>query len=181
MADDGDSKLTNLFARVARGKLDAFEQLFGEWAQPLRNYAFALTRRDDDADDAVAEAMLGLMKQGKRLRSVRKPKAYLFAAVRHAAWQNGRASKTSSASLDTTECDAPAAPGQDPAASLAVKDALMALPDEQREVVVLKVHGLLTFAEIAEVTNVSPNTAASRYRYAVEKLRLELGDMNDES
>jgi RNA polymerase sigma-70 factor (ECF subfamily) len=49
--------------------------------------------------------------------------------------------------------------------------ALALLPDDQREVIALKIDGGLTFAQIADVLNISPNTAASRYRYALEKLR----------
>jgi RNA polymerase sigma-70 factor (ECF subfamily) len=48
------------------------------------------------------------------------------------------------------------------------------LPCEQREVVLLKIDGELTFAQIAVVMGTSINTAASRYRYALEKLRTEL-------
>ena len=40
--------------------------------------------------------------------------------------------------------------------------------------IALKIDGGLTFAEIAAVTDTSPNTAASRYRYALEKLRTHL-------
>ena len=42
---------------------------------------------------------------------------------------------------------------------------------EQRELIALKIDGELTFAEIAACLGISPNTAASRYRYALEKLR----------
>ena len=38
----------------------------------------------------------------------------------------------------------------------------------------MKIDGQLTFAEIGRVLGVSPNTAASRYRYALEKLRAML-------
>jgi len=60
--------------------------------------------------------------------------------------------------------------------------ALEALPAEQREVLALKVDGELTFEEIGGLLNVSPNTAASRYRYALEKLRdaLRPGTSNTE-
>ena len=54
---------------------------------------------------------------------------------------------------------------------LAVRRALARLSDEQREVVVLKVWGGLTFEEIGEQLSISPNTAASRWRYAMEALR----------
>jgi RNA polymerase sigma-70 factor (ECF subfamily) len=52
--------------------------------------------------------------------------------------------------------------------------ALAGLPEAQREVVALKIDGGLTFAQIAKVTNVSLNTAAGRYRYALDKLRAVL-------
>ena len=45
------------------------------------------------------------------------------------------------------------------------------LPDAQREVMALKFQGGLTFAEIAAAMGTSLNTAASRYRYAIDKLR----------
>jgi len=53
----------------------------------------------------------------------------------------------------------------------ALVDSLKLLPTEQREVVVLKVWGDLTFDEIGEQLSISPNTAASRWRYAMEALR----------
>jgi len=52
-----------------------------------------------------------------------------------------------------------------------LQDALNRLPVAQREVVTLKIWGGLTFAEIAEALDIPANTAASRYRYALEELR----------
>ncbi len=52
--------------------------------------------------------------------------------------------------------------------------ALAQLPKEQREVIVLKLWHDLTFEEIAELLGLSPNTAAGRYRYGLQKLRTEL-------
>ena len=52
-----------------------------------------------------------------------------------------------------------------------VQDALNRLPDIYREVIVLKVWGELTFAEIAEALGLPANTAASRYRYGLAELR----------
>ena len=57
---------------------------------------------------------------------------------------------------------------------IAVEQALRELPPEQREVVHLKVFEGMTFQEIAETTDESINTVASRYRYAIEKLRTSL-------
>ena len=57
----------------------------------------------------------------------------------------------------------------------AVNAALAALPSEQREVVVLHVYDGMTFRRIGEVLGVPLDTAASRYRYAREKLKEMLG------
>ena len=51
---------------------------------------------------------------------------------------------------------------------------MLGLPEEQREVVVMKVWGELTFEAIGQVLDVSPNTAASRFRYAIKALRKAL-------
>lgn len=48
---------------------------------------------------------------------------------------------------------------------------LQRLPVEQREVIVLKIWHHYTFEEIGEVLEVSPNTAAGRYRYGLQKIR----------
>ena len=53
--------------------------------------------------------------------------------------------------------------------------ALARLPEDQREVLALKTEGELTFEEIGLVLGIPANTAASRYRYALEKLRAALG------
>ena len=49
---------------------------------------------------------------------------------------------------------------------------LTQLPVEQREVIVLKIWHRYTFDEIGEVLEISPNTAAGRYRYGLQKIKL---------
>jgi RNA polymerase sigma-70 factor (ECF subfamily) len=59
---------------------------------------------------------------------------------------------------------------------VSIESALAELPDPQREVVVMKIWGGLTFPQIAAALNVPNDTAASRYRYAVAKLREQLAE-----
>ncbi len=59
--------------------------------------------------------------------------------------------------------------------SQTLEHALKSLPVEQQEVVLLKLWGELTYEQIAELTGVSANTSASRYRYALQSLEKAFG------
>ncbi len=60
-------------------------------------------------------------------------------------------------------------------------DCLATLPQEQREVVVLKIWHEHTFEQIADLLGISANTIAGRYRYALQKLRKSLKDIEYET
>ena len=131
-----------------------------------------------DAEDIVQEAFVRFWRSRHQAR---EPAAYLYRCVKNCAleWlragqRRGRreeaiakAEARSSEPLFTLELEL------DERRRL-IEAALAQLPAEQREVVVLKIWGELSFAQIAETLEVSPNTAASRYRYALAKLREQL-------
>lgn len=62
-------------------------------------------------------------------------------------------------------------PDRDYVSELKLRQALSTLPDGQREVIILHLWGDLTFSQAAKVLDISANTAASRYRYGLVKLR----------
>ena len=131
-------------------------------------------RRVADAEDAVQEGFVRFWKARGRSRD---DLAYLYACVRTAAIDAARAEaarKRRDALVDVEE-ESIFVPQHDELAAQ-VETALSHLPDEQREVVVMKIWGGVTFAQIAEALEISPNTAASRYRYAIEKLESELAE-----
>jgi RNA polymerase sigma-70 factor (ECF subfamily) len=74
-----------------------------------------------------------------------------------------------------------ASPNRDDAEELYLRRALCALPDEQRQVTILHLWGELTFSQIADLLGISSNTAASRYRYALAKLRQAMCTKEDSS
>jgi len=75
---------------------------------------------------------------------------------------------------------APAGDPDEQAFRSALAEALGELPPEQRAVVHLKLWEGLTFEAIAEALQIPLNTAASRYRYGLDKLREHLRPLYDE-
>jgi len=57
---------------------------------------------------------------------------------------------------------------------------LAELPVEQREVIVLKIWHGCTFEEIGSLLDISPNTAAGRYRYGIQKIKIKLEGADNE-
>jgi RNA polymerase sigma-70 factor, ECF subfamily len=163
-----------LIAALAAGDPCAFAALYDRFGQRLFRTALTIVRQREDAEDAVQEVFMSIVKTRRNLTNVRDLTAYLFAALRRAAGRRA-ACRPQERLLSQSEVgDVPAVAGkQDGSTGLddRLQRALLSLPDEQREVVALKIDGELTFAQIAAVVGVSVNTAASRYRYALEKLR----------
>ena len=201
---------TPLLAGLAAGREDAFAAAYDRFAARLLAAAWGMLGSRADAEDAVQDVFVGLVRSRATLAGVEDLGAYLFASLRHAAarqWRHrGRERGASRAAgvfepralpastpchdqhfvapiLPATEgrgsngaVPGPALGGaEDPRERGSRLDrALAALPREQREVMALKIDGGLTFAQVAAVLGIRPNTAASRYRYALGKLRRSL-------
>jgi len=163
----GDARF---LAALAAGEGWAFQSLYDFLGERLYRVAFALLGRREDAEDAVQDVFLSLVRYRKSLLQVADLPAYVFAALRRAAAQVAASRARAPAPL---EAEVPAGvEGDSPGlATDRLERALRALPEEQREVLHLKIEGELTFAEIAGVLGVSLHTVASRYRRALEKLR----------
>jgi RNA polymerase sigma-70 factor, ECF subfamily len=130
-------------------------------------FALAMTGERSRAQDAVHQVFLKLLESGD-LERARDPKAYLFGCVRNAVLDE-RKRQDRNQPLDDSAWFSP--PDRDYAAEQNLHNALVVLPVDQREAVVLHIWGELTFAQIADLLEVSSNTVASRYRYALNKLR----------
>jgi len=130
-----------------------------------------------DADDVVQEAFVRFWRSRT---SVAEPAAYLYACVKHCAmdWQRSRRRqqrREEQAARPEAEPWFAGCLEQDERRA-ALEAALRELPEEQAEVLVMKIWGGLTFTQIAAALETSVNTAASRYRYALAKLREALAE-----
>jgi RNA polymerase sigma-70 factor, ECF subfamily len=141
-------------------------RLYEEQGPALLGYACALLGARASAQDALHTVFLKLMNEKE---TISNPVPYVYRALRNTALnflrQESRFTvlETEPAWFEPINLMSEMA--------LAVQEALLALPSEQREVVVLHVWGGMNFGEIAALIQIPPDTAASRYRYALSKLR----------
>lgn len=162
--------------QLAASRGDALGALFDLASQRLVRFAAALTRHQHDAEDAVQTALARLASHPSLLAGVECPWAYLLRMVRNEVLTILRRGQrcTTSGNLSDLVTYCPVDEAQREESHRAVWLALRTLPPEQAEVVVLKIWEGMTFAEIGEVLGSSPNTAASRYQYAMIKLTKRL-------
>ena len=144
------------------------EVLYRQHGAALLLFASAISGDRGRAQDALHQVFLKAIENGSLGQAIHK-KAYLFACVRNAVLNDAKL-QDRNISLDI-ESAWFSPPERDYAGEQNLRRALGDLPEDQREVIVLHVWGELTFSEIGELLGVSSNTAASRYRYALAKLR----------
>jgi len=140
-------------------------RLYEEHSSALIGYACALLGVRASAEDVVHAVFFKLIRENKPLAN---PVPYVFRAVRNTAL-NVRRQEVRQTKLEDEAAWFESVNGTSESA-LAVQEALVALPDLQREAVVLHIWCGMTFAEIADLAQVPPDTAASRYKYGLSKL-----------
>jgi RNA polymerase sigma-70 factor, ECF subfamily len=167
-----------LAERLAAGDEQALEVIYDAYSRAVYRQALMLLGSAADAEDVLQEVFLKLVR--RRGSPVRDLTAYLLTAARHEACSilRRRGRETWDGTLEETDL-APVDAHADFAETDAVRAAVAALPESQRQVVILKFYDQMTFAEIARVARASINTVASRYRYALKRLREALGDVAD--
>jgi RNA polymerase sigma-70 factor, ECF subfamily len=161
------------------------ERLYDEHAQPLYAFLLNLTRDETDTRDLLQDIFVKLARDPNLLDGVRDERAFLIRLAHNAAIDliRRRGTRDKTGEQFAAENISPFAPASDPdeqtfRATLAV--ALADLPEDQRAVVHLKLWDGLTFEQIAEALDIPLNTAASRYRYGLDKLRERLRPLYEE-
>ena len=151
-----------------------WETLYERKAAALVLYGRALGLSHGEAEDVVQETFLALMRLAE---PPQQPEHYCLRSFRNRALNYKRTLwRRLTRELESQRWFEKSS-GEDPAEAAAMA-ALADLPADQREVIVLKIWNRLTFEEIGGLLEISPNTAAGRYRYGLQKIKkhLEAGE-----
>jgi RNA polymerase sigma-70 factor (ECF subfamily) len=146
------------------------ESLYEAKASELILYGRALGLSHGEAEDVLQETFIALLKLSERPK---QPEHYCVRTYRNRAlnyrrslWRRLTREWESLRWFERT-------PDESAAERLAMR-ALAELPSEQKEAIVLKIWHKYTFEEMGALLEISPNTAAGRYRYGLQKLRNSL-------
>ena len=161
------------------------EKLYDEHAQALFAFLLNFTRDEDDTRDVLQEVFVKLARQPDLLLAARDERAFLIRLTHNAAIDLMRRCGARSRQHEQfgEEMIRPFAATADPDEATfrdELSAALGELPPDQRAVVHLKLWEGLTFEQIADTLEIPPNTAASRYRYGLDKLRARLRPIYEE-
>ena len=197
-AVQGDATDETLMVRYQRGDREAFTVLVRRHHRPLYNFVLRQLRHPNLAEEVTQEVFLRVVQNASEYKHEARFCTWTYAIARNLCVdQLRKAQHRRHPSLDQ-----PLGPGDearalgdvvpDPtpqgnaergAAASQMRAMLLqaveTLPDDQREVYLLREVANLSFKEIAEVTGVAENTAKSRMRYALERLRAALSDFEE--
>ncbi len=154
------------FFSSRKPQADEVQSLYQQHGPGLLLYACSLLGRKHAAEDVLQQVFMKLLQQNT---IPHEPKPYLFRAVHNTAMNLVRGERQQ---VDLADIEPWfEAHAQDHASRITLTFALMRIPQEQRQVLLLHLWGGLTFDEVAAMLSISANTASSRYRYALQKLR----------
>jgi RNA polymerase sigma-70 factor (ECF subfamily) len=182
VSDDEDAQLMLAYAR---GEMRAFETLYARHRGALYRYLMRQARDGEVANDLFQEVWSRVIINRARYEPRAKFRTFLFTLAHNCFIDHCRRSKVRPAGMGLEDADAadllPASEESQPDSALArdqvshrYRAALATLPAEQRDVYLLHEESDLSLEEIARVTGVGAETAKSRLRYAVGKLKAAL-------
>lgn len=160
------------------------ERLYDAHASGLFHYLVTFTKTEADAHDLLQDLFIRLARLDD-LSPPQNEKAFVFRLAHNIAidWLRRRKVRWDSEERLIKELDGGAQAATDPDTAVLARhfaSAMKTLPDEQRTIAQLKLWDGLTFEEIAQAQDIPLNTAASRYRYALDKLRTHLRPIYEE-
>ncbi|BBM85383.1 RNA polymerase sigma factor [Candidatus Uabimicrobium amorphum] len=150
-----------------KSKRAQLQDIFEQYCGAMSLYACSFLGDFQAGEDVVQEIFMSLLKNENVPDS---PKSYLMQAVRNRCMNYQRVVKLKSLNEEVSQVWF-THPLEKEEERATLTNGLSSLPQEQREVVVLKIWGNLTFKEIGTTVGISPNTAASRYQYALKHLK----------
>jgi RNA polymerase sigma-70 factor (ECF subfamily) len=160
------------------GNKDALRRIYEKYKDDLLALAITLMSDKTSAEDVVHDVFVSFAELAGNLQLKTNLKGYLLTSIANRV-RNLKIRQQRSAVLNQVDAievisDMPDKLAISAEESERISDAMLVLPYEQREVIILHLHSGLNFKAIADSQGVSINTVQSRYRYGLNKLQIIL-------
>jgi RNA polymerase sigma-70 factor (ECF subfamily) len=167
-----------LVTRCKQGSRDALLRIYEKYRDSLMILAIALSHDVSLAEDAVHDVFVAFAQNIASFKLTGSLKAYLARCVANRVRDLMRTRHSRAKALNSVRACSAGVDLSEPSGLITCSEelrllssALAELPDEQREVIVLHIHGQMRFRIIAKSLGISVNTVKGRYRYGIRKLR----------
>jgi len=194
--DDATDEI--LMVRYQRGERKAFVELVRRHNRSIYNFVLRQLRVPAVAEDVTQDVFMRLVQNAAEFKHEARFLTWLYTIARnlcidqlrklshrrHASLDQPQLEQSDAPLLADTVADPnPQASAERGALSAQVRSSIVkavdSLPDDQREVFLLREVANLPFREIAEITGVGENTVKSRMRYALDRLKEALCDFEE--
>ncbi len=173
-----------LFRRIGDDDPAAFEELYRQTERTLYAYALSVVRNHEEALDVLQDTYLKIRASAHLYQPRGKPLAWMLTIARNLAYSKLRKeSRIADAGMDRMENSLQYAYVTDPEDRMVLEAAMMVLPEQERQIVLLHAVGGYRHREIAESLGLPLSTVLSKYQRALKKLRdhlLKMGVSRDE-
>ncbi len=188
----------SLMADFRQGDARAFEVLMARHRRGILNFLYRSVNNHSRAEELLQEVFLRVIRAKARYQQTARFSTWLYTIARNLcvdesrrakfrrhlsldAPRRGRDGEQGQSMLDATAAEQVSVDEEamGPTIQGRLKAAIDHLPEDQREVFLMRQLGGLSFKQIGEVVGAPENTVKSRMRYALEKLRGELQDLRD--
>lgn len=170
-----------LIQKISKGDEKAFEQLFYSHASALIRFTWRFVRNTQIAENIVQDVFVKIWHHRSRLDPYLNIKAYLYRAVKNQALQHLRHLKIENRQDDVPDFESPARSPEDTLRdkeiAAAVDQAIAELPPHRRLIFTLSKYDHFTYAQIAEIQNISIKTVETQMGRALKFMRQRLASL----
>ena len=168
--------------KIRIGDGEAFEQLFNRYGQPLIHFVRRYVPDTSVAENLVQDVFLALWTHRSRLDPARNIKTYLYTAARNQALKHLRHSEVERRSAEDLTLEFPRPKTaederQEKEIAASVYQAIEALPEKCRIIFSMNRFDHLSYAEIAEIQDISIKTVETQMGRALKFLRDRLAHL----
>lgn len=164
-----------LIFKFKHGDRDALRQIYEKYKDAMYSIAYSLLNEPSAAEDVLHDVIVAFARSAPSFRLYGSLKNYLVTCVLNRSRDMLRSRMYNIVEIERAKdllgtVINPHEQAVENENAVIISKALAQVPLPQREVIILHLHGDLTFREIAEIQHISINTAQGRYRYGMEKL-----------